>query len=79
MGEAATLKRRELADIEAEALMHDVFAEGPMPVRLLPAVSENYFEPQLAEFEPRNAWSLHNAFTIAVFFTFGSASRDRIV
>ena len=34
-----------------------------MPVRLLPDVSRAYFEPQLAEFEPRNAWSRHNAFT----------------
>jgi len=63
VGEIASLKRRELPDVEAKALMHDVFAEGLMPVRLLPAVSENYFEPKLADFEPRNAWSLHNAFT----------------
>jgi hypothetical protein len=63
VGEIETLKARELRDIEAKALMHDVFAEGLMPVRLLPAVSESYFEPKLADFEPRNAWSLHNAFT----------------
>ncbi len=63
MGEIETLKARELRDIEAKALMHDVFAEGLMPVRLLPAVSESYFEPQVPDFEPRNAWSLHNAFT----------------
>ncbi len=43
--------------------MHDVFAKGLMPVRLLPAVSNAYFEPQVPDFEPRNAWSLHNAFT----------------
>jgi hypothetical protein len=63
VSEIETLKARELRDIEAKALMHDVFAEGLMPLRLLPAVSESYFEPKLADFEPRNAWSLHNAFT----------------
>src|SRR5437879_350228 len=56
--EIASLKRRALADIEAKALMHDVFAQGLMPVRLLPEVSHAYFEPQVADFEPRNAWSL---------------------
>jgi hypothetical protein len=34
-----------------------------MPVRLLPPVSQAYFEPKIPDFEPRNAWSLHNAFT----------------
>src|SRR3989442_11572754 len=63
VGEIQDLKKRALGDIEAKALIHDVFAEGLMPVRLLPDVSRAYFEPQLAEFEPRNAWSLHNAFT----------------
>lgn len=61
--EIASLKMRSLADVEAKALIHDVFAEGIMPVRFLHEVSRQYFEPQLPEFEPRNAWSLHNAFT----------------
>ena len=43
--------------------MHDVFAQGLMPVRLLPEVSSAYFVPTIEEFAPRNAWSLHNAFT----------------
>ena len=34
-----------------------------MPVRFLPDVSKSYFEPTLKAFEPRTAWSLHNAFT----------------
>lgn len=34
-----------------------------MPVRFLPDVSHAYFQPDLAEFAPRTAWSLHNAFT----------------
>ncbi len=62
-GEVTTLKERRLADIEAKALMHDAFAKGVMPLRFLPAVSQAYFEPQLAEFAERTAWSLHNAFT----------------
>lgn len=44
-------------------MIHDVFAQGLMPVRFLPDVSKAYFEPVLPQFEPRNAWSLHNAFT----------------
>jgi uncharacterized protein DUF932 len=62
-GEIAELKRRALPDVDAKALIHDVFARGLMPVRFLPEVSKKYFEPALGEFEPRNAWSLHNAFT----------------
>ena len=57
------LKERWIADMEAKALMHDVFAQGLMPVRLLPDVSRQYFEPTIEAFEARNAWSLHNAFT----------------
>jgi hypothetical protein len=61
--EIDSLKRQNLADIEAKALIHDAFTTGLMPVRFLPDVSKQYFEPQLKEFEARNAWSLHNAFT----------------
>jgi hypothetical protein len=57
------LKRRALPDVEAKALIHDVFARGLMPLRLLPEVSTGYFEPALPAFEDRTAWSLHNAFT----------------
>jgi hypothetical protein len=62
-GEAEHLKERMLADIEARALIHDAFAESLLPVRFLPEVSRSYFEPQLPDFAPRNAWSLHHAFT----------------
>jgi hypothetical protein len=61
--EIVGLKQRALADIEARALIHDAFTTGLMPVRFLPGVSKAYFEPPLPEFQPRNAWSLHNAFT----------------
>jgi hypothetical protein len=57
------LKKRELTDLDAKGLIHDAFAQKLMPVRLLPAVSTAYFDPKAPELEPRNAWSLHNAFT----------------
>jgi hypothetical protein len=56
--EVAILKNQMLADIDAKALIHDVFADGLMPLRFLPDVSKSYFEPTLKEFEARNAWSL---------------------
>jgi hypothetical protein len=61
-GEVERLKQRLLTDLEAKALMHDAFAAGLMPLRLLPAVSRAYFDPVLPDFAPRTAWSLHNAF-----------------
>lgn len=64
-GEIDLLKSHLLPDVEAKALIHDAFASGVMPVRLLPDVSRQYFSPPHADFEPRNAWSLHNAFTAA--------------
>lgn len=62
-GEITSLKAQTLGDLEAKAMIHDVFAQGLVPLRFLPEVSKQYFEPQLPEFEARNAWSLHNAFT----------------
>lgn len=62
-GEIEGLKRRELADMAAKAMIHDVFAGGVMPLRLLPEVSTGYFEPRVPVCEARTAWSLHNAFT----------------
>jgi len=61
--EVERLKERNLPDLEAKAMIHDAFASRLMPVRFLPEVSQAYFEPQLEDFAPRNAWSLHNAFT----------------
>jgi hypothetical protein len=62
-GEIEVLKERRLTDGEAKGLIHDVFANGVMPVRFLPLVSVMYFHPQVAAWQPRTAWSLHNAFT----------------
>lgn len=64
-GEVLDLKGRNLSDTDAKAVIHDVFVHGIMPIRLLPKVSNLYFEPFVDEFRPRNAWSLHNAFTAA--------------
>ena len=62
-GEVERLKARTLRDLHAKALIHDAFTSGLMPLRLLPEVSRSYFAPDVPEFEPRTAWSLHNAFT----------------
>jgi hypothetical protein len=62
-GEIVNLKARSLSDIEAKVMLHDVFTEGILPIRLLPEASNLYFEPFIREFKPRTAWSLHNAFT----------------
>jgi hypothetical protein len=62
-GEIANLKERLLSDGEAKAILHDVFVQGILPIRLLPDASRLYFEPFVDDFRPRNAWSLHNAFT----------------
>ncbi len=57
------LKTLTLTDVEAKALMLDAFRAGVMPTRYLTAVAKEYLEPSHVEFEPRTAWSLHNAFT----------------
>src|SRR5438477_791993 len=62
-GEIANLKDRAVSDTDAKAILHDVFVEGILPIRLLPDASNLYFEPFVDEFKPRTAWSLHNAFT----------------
>lgn len=59
------MKTVELGNSDAKSLMHDIVLDGGFPLRLLPLVAHNYFTPPHAEFEPRNAWSLFNAFTEA--------------
>src|SRR4051812_39619564 len=51
--EVEVLKGRALEDIQAKALIHDAFTQNLMPVRFLPEVSHAYFEPEIADFEPR--------------------------
>ncbi len=53
----------EVADDHAKALIVDAACSGVMPLRLIPGVVKNYFEPPHEEFRARNMWSLHNAFT----------------
>ena len=62
-GEIDHLKELPLTDLDAKAIIHDVFVQGILPIRHMPDVSTLYFEPSLDDFRPRNAWSLHNAFT----------------
>jgi len=64
------LQGYDMNDQLAKVLMHDVFAQQVMPVRLFPEVSDVYFnrfqtseEPKYAAFQARTAWSLLNAFT----------------
>jgi Domain of unknown function (DUF932) len=63
VGEVGNLKKFGLTDQAAKAMICDAFAQELMPVRFLPDVVKTYLEPKHPQFEPRNAWSLHNAFT----------------
>lgn len=61
--EVENLKSRTLGDTEAKAMIYDIFAKEAMPARFFRPVGNEYFNPRHEEFEPRTAWSLHNAFT----------------
>lgn len=61
--QVANMARLVISDSEAKVLIHDTFVAEVMPIRYLPDVSREYFEPKHPEFEPRTTWSLHNAFT----------------
>lgn len=61
--EITSLASMILADGDAKALIHDAFMAEVMPIRFMPNVSEAYFKPTIPDWEPRTAWSLHNAFT----------------
>lgn len=62
-GGVERLQQLEVGDIAAKAMIFDAAVKGVMPLRLIPSVAKNYFEPPHAEFAPRTMWSLHNAFT----------------
>lgn len=55
----------ELSDVRAKAIIYDAFIGRGIdcPQHLGKAVHRNYFSPTVPEFEPRNMWSLSNAFT----------------
>jgi len=62
--EVAKLHKIKLTTPEAKSMIHDAFVDQQiMPLRYLAEVSREYFKPRHAEFAPRTAWSLHNAFT----------------
>lgn len=59
----AFMKAAEVRDVQAESLILRSFEQGMVSSRLLPEVIREWREPTYAEFEPRTAWSLYNAFT----------------
>ena len=63
LSQITSLSETTLLDTEAKALIHDAFMAEIMPLRYMKDVSAAYFSPQLPEFQPRTAWSLHNSFT----------------
>lgn len=60
-------KRSQLSDNHAKGLIYDAFIGDQLdaPKHLARVVGDHYFNPKFAEFEPRTAWSLQNAFTSA--------------
>lgn len=57
----------ELSDIRAKSIICDAFIGRGIdaPQHLGKLVHRNYFTPNLPDFDPRNMWSLSNAFTSA--------------
>jgi Domain of unknown function (DUF932) len=60
-------KAHQLADDHAKAIIYDAFIGGKLdaPKHIARFVGDYYFKPQYPDFEPRNTWSLQNAFTSA--------------
>jgi hypothetical protein len=60
-------KARTISDGEAKQLVYDAFTQKLLPLRLLPTVHQEYFEPSFPEFRdgPHSLWRLNNAFTFA--------------
>ena len=56
-------KTGTLIDDQAKVIIYEAFVEQRLPMRLLPAVHQNYFQPSYEAFAPRTLWSLSNAFT----------------
>jgi len=68
-GQDTRLSTYKLADID-DRTAHDLVIRscdvGVVPNRTIPEVLREWREPRHMEFEPRNAWSLFNAFTEAL-------------
>ena len=61
--EIAAMKGRELPPAHAHHLMVEAIRGHVLPASRLPKLLEAWEEPRYAEFVPRTAWSLFNAFT----------------
>jgi len=59
---------REMPDLLAKSVIYEAFIAQSVeiPRHLAPLVHQNYFNSQVEEFQPRNMWSLSNAFTSAL-------------
>lgn len=60
-------KEFSVSDSMAKMMIYEAFIEGKLeaPRHLARTVHDHYFKPTHPDFEPRNAWSLSNAFTAA--------------
>jgi hypothetical protein len=60
-------KAKQLSDGQAKSIICDAFIGDMLeaPKHLGKVVYDHYFNPKYPEFEPRNEWSLNNAFTSA--------------
>lgn len=59
----AQLQNWDVSPLEADSLLLKSFEAGLVSSRLLPAVIAAWRNPEHVEFQPRNGWSLLNAFT----------------
>ena len=67
-------KTGTLIDHQAKVIIYEAFVEQRLPMRLLPSVHQNYFQPAYDAFAPRTLWSLSNAVCCATIF-FGADLR----
>jgi len=58
-------REHTLDDTQAKVCIYDAFLSGGFPKNAMQGVHNHYFRPQYPDFEPRNFWSLSNAFTSA--------------
>jgi hypothetical protein len=65
--QVAQWKAKQLSDLQAKSIICDAFIGDKLeaPKHIGKLVYEHYFQPKYPEFEPRNEWSLQNAFTSA--------------
>lgn len=60
------MKTIEMDNIVGDSRILDAGEKKIIPWTMVPKVTSNWRHPEHKEFEPRNAWSLYNAFTEAV-------------